>query len=253
MSDIDNDSGILGSVEPRAEMQSGSADNILSDMFRCMKSDLNISDALLESAVYRFSMKISEVDDPKKLVGAKSNFLSALRKDTMTIKTLHRGLLIFGSQKYTITITGKRKDGTMAIASRVIHLKNKDFIEPEDDKIDGLLISLFKDLNHISLENNKDFAILFDEYADLVGIPPDNVSRSKERSALKKDLFKAKKITWKNFVKGLLFLGFAEFDIVITISHRNGKTTTHSRRVILREEAIEDNNEQVPEDTKAGS
>lgn len=221
---------------PIPEMTTGSADNILAEMFRGMKHDLNVSEALLEMAVHRFSMKVTELSDPKKLAGAKSNFLSALKKNTMTLKTLHRGILILGARKYTITITGTRKDGSIAVASKQVKLNNKDFIEPKDDSVDGILVELFKELNHIAVGNNKDFAVLFDDYAELVGIPADNISRSKERSSIKKDLLKATKISWKNFVKGLLFLGYTEFDIVITVNHRNGNNTLHSRKVILRED-----------------
>lgn len=230
------DTETTGDVIPTVEKKTGSADNILAELFRAMKHDLNVSDAILESAVYRFSMKITELEDPKKLIGAKSNFISALKKDTMTIKTLHRGILILGARKYTMTVTGKRKDGAVAVASRTIELKNKDFVEPEDDSIDELLIGLFKDLNHLSLENTKDFSTMFDEYAELVGIANDHYSRNKERASIRKDILKAKKITWNNFVRGLLFLGFTEFDITISINHRSGKTTIHSRNVILRED-----------------
>lgn len=236
MADELNNESVSTPVVP--EMATGSADNILAELFRGIKNDLNVSDSLLELAVHRFSVKVTEMSDPKKLAGAKSNFLSALKKNTMTLKTLHRGILILGARKYTITITGRRKDGAVAVASKSVKLNNKDFIEPKDDSVEGILVELFKELNHISVGSNKDFAILFDDYAELVGIPSDNISRTKERSAIKKDLLKATKISWKNFVKGMLFLGYTEFDIVLTINHRNGNNTIHSRKVILREDGI---------------
>lgn len=213
----------------------GGADTILTELFRAMKHDLNVSEALLEVAVQRFSMKVADVPDHKKLLGAKSNFLSALNKNTMTFKTLHRGILILGAKKYKISITGKRPDGSYAIASKTLEVSNKDFIDSKDEVIETFLLDMFKQLNHLSVENTKDFGNLFEDYASIVGILPDNISRSKERASLKKDLFKAKKLSWKNFVKGLLFLGFTEFDIVISISHKSGKLTTHSRKIILRE------------------
>lgn len=219
-----------------ADSRTGSADTILSEVFCGIKHDMNVSESLLEAAVHRFSMKVSEVDDPKKLLGAKSNFLSALKKNTMTMKTLHRGMLILGARKYTITVAGIRKDKTMAVAFKTLTVTPKDFLDLKDDATETLLIEMFKELNHISVENNKDFAMLFDEYATLVGIPNDNISRSKERSSLKKDIFKAKKLSWKNFVKSLLFLGYTEFDITIAINHKNGKNTTHTRKIILQED-----------------
>ena len=218
-----------------ADSRTGGADSILAELFRVMKHDLNVSEALLESAVQRFSMKVAEVPDHKKLLGAKSNFLSALNKATMTFKTLHRGILILGAKKYKISIVGKRADGSYETASKTLEINNTDFIDSKDEIIETFLLDMFKQLNHLSIENTKDFANLFEDYAKLVGVLPDNIDRSKERASLKKDLFKASKLSWKNFVKGLLFLGFTEFDIVISINHKSGKLTTHSRKIILRE------------------
>lgn len=217
------------------DSRTGGADSILAELFRAIKHDLNVSQALLESAVQRFSMKIADSPDHKRLLGAKSNFLSALNKPTMTFKTFHRGLIILGARKYAITITAKQKDGKYVVSSKDICSNENEFIDSKDEQVELLLLNMFKQLNHLSLENSKDFANHFEDYAVLVGVGDDNISRSKERASLKKDLFKASKLSWKNFVKGLLFLGFVEFDVVVTINHKNGKNTTHSRKIILRD------------------
>lgn len=215
--------------------KTGNADAILVEMYNVVRHDLNVSNSMLETIVERFTVKKSDKYDLKKLQGAKSNFIGAISKDNMTFKTLHRGMVIIGARKYTLTVTGTRKDGVVASCSGTVEVKDEDFIDPRDGPADNILLTMFKQINHITLESTDDFTKLFEDYAKLVGVPFDAVARNKERASLKKDLFKTKKLSWKNFIKGLLFLGFLEFDITLNINSKNGKNTSHSRKIILRE------------------
>ena len=40
-------------------------------------------------------------------------------------------------------------------------------------------------------------------------------------------------MTWKVFIKGLLFINVKKFDIKITLYHANGSITNHNKTVVL--------------------
>lgn len=97
---------------------------------------------------------------------------------------------------------------------------------------DSILASLFRTvLADLGINVNR-FNTLLNKYIVHANIPMNTKEISSVRGNLKKELLKSV-MTWKVFVKGLLFLGITKFDITIRLYHANGRITDHAKSVTL--------------------
>jgi len=113
----------------------------------------------------------------------------------------------------------------------------KENTKPYGDKIssgtsDSVLASLFRTvLDELDINIHR-FNILINRYMIKANIPINSEEVSSARGNLKKELLKST-MTWKVFIKGLLFINVKKFDIKITLYHANGSITNHNKTVVL--------------------
>ncbi len=96
---------------------------------------------------------------------------------------------------------------------------------------DSVLASMFKTI----LMDLGITAMRFDQLIDryMVNALISNIKEvSSQRGNLKKELLKAQ-MSWKVFIKGLVFLGVVRFELALTLHHANGKATIHSKVIKL--------------------
>jgi hypothetical protein len=96
---------------------------------------------------------------------------------------------------------------------------------------DSVLASLFKTI----LMDLGITAMRFDQLIDryMVAALISNIKEvSSQRGNLKKELLKSQ-MSWKVFIKGLVFLNISKFDITVTLTHANGRSTIHTKSIKL--------------------
>lgn len=97
---------------------------------------------------------------------------------------------------------------------------------------DSILASLFRTiLFDLGITPNR-FNSLLERYIITANIPKNIKEISSLRGNLKKELLKTT-MTWKVFIKGLVFLSVKKIDISIRLHHSNNKITEHYKSVTL--------------------
>ena len=111
---------------------------------------------------------------------------------------------------------------------------------------DSVLSGLFRVIMfNLNIDTTK-FARLMDRYIINAGIPYNTRETTSVKGNLKKELL-SDKMSWKVFIKGLMFLNIQKFELSIKLHHHNDIITEHSKTVVLmsRNDAppIEDNDD----------
>jgi len=97
---------------------------------------------------------------------------------------------------------------------------------------ESVLASLFRSIIFdlgIGIER---FNVLVERYMVRAHLPTNLKEASSVRGNLRKELLKPS-MSWKVFIKGLKFLNIKKFDLNVTLYHASGRTTEHSKVVIL--------------------
>lgn len=97
---------------------------------------------------------------------------------------------------------------------------------------DSILAGVFRTiLSNLNIDPAA-FNSLLEKYIIKTGVPNNIKEISSLRGNLKKELLKSV-MSWRIFVKGLVFLNIIKFDIAFTLYHAIGKVTIHGRTVTL--------------------
>lgn len=111
---------------------------------------------------------------------------------------------------------------------------------------DSILASLFRtilmDLNVTAIR----FDRLLERYINNARLPNNIKEASSQRGNLKKELLKSS-MSWKVFVKGMVFLNVRKFDISIKLHLSSGLVSEHHKTVILAN--YTDDNHEASNDT----
>jgi len=116
---------------------------------------------------------------------------------------------------------------------RITKTKGKALAEPiKTGNVDSVLSSLFRSIMfNIHMDNMK-FSRLMDKYIIKAGITYNTKESTSVKGNLKKELL-SEKMSWKVFIKGLVFLNVYKFDLTIRLYHSNDITTEHTKTVLL--------------------
>ena len=102
---------------------------------------------------------------------------------------------------------------------------------------DSILSALFRSILYDIGITPTRFNILLERYMINANLPKNTKESSSLRGNLKKELLKGF-MSWRVFIKGLVFLNIGKFDLSINLYHRNGSVTTHTTTVSLRTETL---------------
>lgn len=130
----------------------------------------------------------------------------------------------------------------------MIHHRPKPFIEEirtgtSDSILASLLRTILMDIGITPMQ----FDRLLERYIVNAQMPYNVKEVSNQRGNLKKELLKSA-MTWKVFIKGLVFLNIKRFNLTVTLHHANGSVTSHSKSVTL-DTAIPDDDQEVTNET----
>lgn len=97
---------------------------------------------------------------------------------------------------------------------------------------DSILASLFRTILFDLGITATRFNILVEKYIIKAAIPKNVKDISTQRGNLKKELLKST-LTWKVFIKAMVFLNVMKIDIRIRLHHCSGTITEHHKTVVL--------------------
>lgn len=216
-----------------------SADSILSALFRQVLCELEIGKGNFLVRIDRYVRKNTSCEDVKEVSSIRGNLAKELLRSVMTWKVFIKGLKVFNIMKFDIGIDvevhrdpGDNGPTQVTIMRRVI-LDPTIKRESRDIVItDNVVSILFHDIMFALEIDTRRFMELVASYIVKADIPVNTSEISSARGNLKKELFKPS-ITWKVFIKGLMFLRVKRFQIGLYLHHYSGKVSSHGYKIQL--------------------
>lgn len=216
-----------------------SDDSILSILYRRVLKDSGIDKGRFLVCIEKYAIRTTPIEDAKEISSIKGNLYKELMRSVMTWKVFIKGLQVINIQAFDMGLNAKMKREVVDNAPEEVAVLRHVIIDPKLTKkdkdivkMDEVLSTLFRDIMHAGNVNTNLFTKLLAEYIIRANIPTNIKEVSSTRGNLKKELFKSA-ITWKVFIKGLMFLRVLRFEIAIYVQHFNGKTTAHYANVNL--------------------
>lgn len=216
-------------------IQSGGVDSILAGLWRKVLQDLEVDDAALLDRIDRYSKKVT-TNFPDRAAQIRGNLRTDVYKEAMTWYTFTKCLRVLGVEYFEIDFTLKH---LRSITTHRLKVKLDDtFFEDEKDseekdtKDPTVLSVFFNEILHQLNVGVHLFEALLEQYMRRAKVTANIRNRTHIRGYLKKD-FSAPKMSWKSFVKGMIFLCVLAMDLKMTLHHRKNYQTTHDYRVVL--------------------
>lgn len=210
-----------------SDIRTGSPGAILAKMFRTILFGLGVQESRYNALMERWSLK---ADNDKQLalrVGMKAELL----KETITWKNFLRGVADFlGCREFTIAVVLHHTSSRLTKAERSthrFHVKDAMAIHP-GEILSGLLNVIFVDL-HV---HEKHYGTLMECYIDRALSHTHKRQAATFRAAISKEILN-KQITWKSFIKAIVFLEVPKFTLQLFLKHNRKPVTAHETDVIL--------------------
>lgn len=230
-------------VPTRGMLQTGGADSILAGLWRKILLDLDVDDSTLLDKIDRYSKKAT-LEQPERAAQIRGNLRTDVNKDAMTWYTFTKCLQMLGVEYMEIKFTLHHLrmtsihtlqvplDGVMLVADE----------EDKDPKEPSLLSVFFKGILHNLEVGVIMFESLLEQYMRREKVSINLQNKTHIRGYLKKD-FSAPKMSWKSFIKGMIFLCVLKINLEASLRLRKNQLTIHHYEVILGDQ--EDYNEEI--------
>lgn len=205
---------------------SGGVGSILARLIREVMYGIGLStDERYNALMTRYISKAAMLPDGKKLFVARQGLSVELKKENITWKTFMQGLDFIGVKNFTLMVVLKHRSG-----EETFHTVHSPVIRPSDS---GMVLAKLLQEIFFDLEIHGDkYDRLMKGYVEKTRTR-DQIharERSSIRAALSKEFLK-QNITWKTFIKGLLFLDIPEFSMRLSLAHAIRAATTHDLTV----------------------
>lgn len=202
----------------QANIRSGGADSILAKMIRVVMHDLGIDcEERYQSLMSRYVRRQESLGAP----AAKLGLQAELMRESISWKTFMRGMDFLHVGEFELAVEIQHPDGTVSrhgVTSGITSEKEAGIV------LANLLAKTMLDLA-ITRER---YEACMEKYLSRFRTTTSMREKSALRAGIAKDLLKSN-LTWKNFVKGLQFIGAVRFTVVLTLTHRVRKTVTVHR------------------------
>lgn len=232
-------------VPPRGMLQTGGVDSILAGLWRKILIDLDVDDSTLLDKIDRYSKKATK-DQPERAAQIRGNLRTDVNKEAMTWYTFTKCLQVLGVEYMEIKFTLHHLRMN-SIHLLTVPLNEKMLIADEDDeekdpKEPTLLSTFFKGILHNLGVGVNMFESLLEQYMRREKVSINLRNKTHIRGYLKKD-FSAPKMSWKSFVKGMIFLCVLKMNMEASLRLRKNQLSTHHYEVLLGD--VEDYNEEL--------
>lgn len=218
------------------QIHTGTPDSILAALYRDILSDLQIDESRFILKIGKHVERNTPPQGMKEISSIRGNVLKELMKSMMTWKVFTKGLSVLNIRKFEVSVKVMLKTGNvrasdvslMVLLDPNLIPKDKSEISKPNDALTALLRGTFEKLNITTTR----FTELIGEYIVKANIPVNMKEISSARGNIKKELLN-NSISWKVFIKGLVFLNAWQFIVEVRLHHFNGKVTQHSRTIVL--------------------
>ena len=217
-------------------INAGGDDSVLAGIWRKILTDLKVDNAAVYERIERFS-KILTVNYPDKTTQVRGNLRNDVNKPGMTWFTFTKCLRMLGVQYFEITFTLHHLRLVSKHTLRV-SLSDEDFLGPkereENQKEDtpSVLSEFFKEIQQQLSIGVQKFEQLLEEFMRREKLVVNLRNKTNIRGYLKKD-FSSPRMSWKNFMKAMVFLCVLTMELDITLHFPKGSLTKHKYTVIL--------------------
>lgn len=214
------------------DIKTGTSDSILASLFRTILSDIGMDIYRFNGLLLKHLSRVNSNLNIREISSIRGNLSNELLRSVMTWKVFIKGLLFLNVQKFDLNLTLESDQGQMSVHRMSVDtqqfsaIKNEDSVNP-----DYILSDLFKQIRSDLKVTEKIFNENIVNY-----IRRSNIIDEKEISSAKgnhKKELNRPHMTWRVFIKGLLFLNTDRFTLEICLHHLNRQMTTHSKVVIL--------------------
>lgn len=218
-----------------SEIYKGPVGSILSNSYRSILFGLGMDAERYDALMTRYIRRALSDSSRKDRVDVREGLSEELLKESMTWKTYLKGFKFLGVTDVTITISILRKNGRRTTHSLTFSMADLNVDIDEDIEVDGGTLStpgmvlgkLYADIGKALEIDEKTFQTLMTEYIRTSQVGSSKKAESAARASLTKELSR-KTITWKTFVKGLVFYETVEFRLNVTLTHAFGEKTSHA-------------------------
>lgn len=218
------------------QISTGAPDSILAGLYREILRDLGIDESRFILRIGKFVQRTTAPEDIKEISSLRGNVRSELMKPVMSWKVFTKGLTVINIRKFDVSVKVMVKNGDVRVAASDLTVLLDPNIIPaskaETNKINNALAKLLRGTFEKLHVTTSRFTELIRQYIIKANIPVNMKKISSARGNIKKELLNDS-ISWKVFVKGLVFLNVWRFAVTIRLYHVNGKVTEHVRCVVL--------------------
>lgn len=210
----------------------GAEDSTLAGIWRKILNDLQIPDEAIADRIDSYAEKVTK-NFPEKLSQIRGNLRIDVTKAAMTWFTFTKCLRMLGVEHFEMEFTLHHLRKTSV---HTLHVSLEDnFFESEkekDDKTPSVLSSFFKSIQHDLGVGVTMFEALLEDYMRQEKLVMNLRNKTNVRGYLKKD-FSSPKMSWRNFMKAMVFLCVLKSDIKLTLVFPKGVTSTHEYKILL--------------------
>lgn len=219
---------------------SNSIESILPRLFRAIRDSIGIPENKFNFLVDRYTSQVYPDLPVKKISSTRNNIRRDYLKSYMTWRVFIRAFRILNMKSVTFSVHARFAHPQLneASASRRIVLDPKWKSNERDlTEADGMLHALYEDLQLASGMTTQRFNELFKIYAMHMHLPTNVKDMSSARGNLNKEL-KKKNMSWKNFIKGMVFLTASQLEIGLHVTRHDNVTMSTYLKIVLDPEVL---------------
>lgn len=215
------------------DIKTGTPDSILASLFRTILNDIGMDIYRFNSLLLKYLTRINTELNFREIASIRGNLSNELLKSVMTWKVFMKGLLFLNVQRFIILLTLENDKGELSQHEYHVDMKEFSTVKKVDSiNPDYILAKLFQQIKLVLNIDDNLFNNLIVDYIRRVNIGIKDEEISSIKGNLKKELNR-KHMTWRVFIKGLMFLNTHRFNIELKLLHSNSLYTTHYKSVVL--------------------
>lgn len=203
-----------------AQIRTGGGGSILARLFRQVCNDIGlVEEDAFDRLIARFVVKAARLPDAAKKMALRQGLSVELKKESITWKTFMRGLEFLSIKAFDLDIILEERNGNTSFHTVSSHIL--------DDKDAGKVLADLFGVILLELKIHGDkYSACMESFIDRSKMSIHKRQKASIRAAVSKEILKSR-LTWKTFIKGLLFIGVRMFTIRLRIHHQVRGTTVH--------------------------
>jgi len=221
-----------------AILRTGTPGTVLARIYRTVLHDLGVTAERYHALMLRYIAKSVMYANRNEKASTRASLSSELLKESMTWKTFILGLKFLNMDEYTLAVELTRPDGV----SRATVTSTLNQHEPNDTPQGEHLATLVTQLM-TCIESQEHYHELMDRYMSKNYSKIETEKRGAIRSSFNKESSKPV-ITWKTFMKVLVFLEGTKIVFRLTLKHPTHRVTAHETVVLIDGMTINEENDE---------